>query len=358
MTITLQNKNYTTKAFIRLKKEELPSWAIPAQSFLQSWKSGEDLFIQQTSGSTGEPKEISISRTQMKTSAQNTINALKLPSRSKAFHCINSAFIGGKMMWVRAMIGDWHVHLVKPKGHFNESELCADYDFAAMVPLQVAHLLNDPKSNLLDRIGQLIIGGAAVPESMIDALQKVQASCYSTFGMTETVSHIALRALNGDQKSVDYQLVGDNEITLDKRGCLQVKGQVTNDKWITTNDVVEMTKDGFHWLGRYDLIVNSGGIKIQLEKAEEALQTQLRNTNHQFFFWKRAHEILGEELIGMSDSKVFIEYLKANTAELKKKLPEYHLPKKWLLCQTIVHTESNKVDRAATALRCIEEFNL
>jgi O-succinylbenzoic acid--CoA ligase len=355
--IEYSGKNYTIKEFIGLDQKRLPPWAQAAQAFLKQWQNGDETFLQQTSGSTGKPKEISMTRFQMEVSAMNTIEALSIPEGANVLHCIDSAYVGGKMLWVRAIIGQWHVHLIEPKGTIAPELLWSAYDFSAMVPIQVANALKNPsRDSILDRFKQVIIGGAAVNDDLIRGLQPCKAICYSTFGMTETISHIALRALNGPNKREEFKVIGDNKIKLTPLGCLMVKGKVTHEQWITTNDLVKITENGFQWLGRYDLVVNTGGVKVGIEEAEKLLKKHTDIEDPIFVLWKRPHAQLGEQLIGITDSKQFITHLREQYEEIQQQLPRYYFPKQWFLTGEIKYTPNGKVDRARTAEQLVESF--
>lgn len=358
LSVTISDKNYTISEFLSLNEEDMPKWAISSQQFLKEWFAGGTEFKQLTSGSTGKAKAIFIDKIQMEISAKNTIAALKIPKNANVLHCISAEYIGGKMMWVRAILSEWNVHLIKPKGLLPEMKLWSHYDFAAMVPLQIKKTLAEENGqSIMNRFEQVIIGGAAVSEGLIATLQGIKATCFSTFGMTETVSHIALRQLNGEKKSSSFRVIGDNQISINAKGCLMIKGGVTHDEWLETNDLVKIKKSGFEWIGRYDLVVNTGGIKVSLEEAESTLKINISAENHHFFFWKESDEGLGEKLIGISDSKIFINYLKENHKELSKKLPKYHFPIRWYLVNEIIYTQSEKIDRIQTADHLLDQFN-
>jgi len=355
--IVYKGKNYTINEFIGLEHNELPTWTQAAQAFLRQWHNGDSAFLQQTSGSTGKPKQISITRSQMDASAKNTIEALGIPDGARVLHCIDSTYIGGKMLWVRAIIGQWHVHLIEPKGTIAPKLLWPAYDFSAMVPIQVASALKNPSTDsILDRFKQIIIGGAAVSDDLIKALQSCQAICFSTFGMTETISHIALRTLNGPDKSTLFNVIGDNQLKLSPQNCLMVKGKVTKNEWITTNDLVTLTDDGFIWIGRYDLVVNTGGVKVAIEEAERLIHDRIEGKDAHFVLWKQSHEVLGEQLIGITDSRAFLAYLEENAHQISEGLPRFHFPKLWYLCTRIELTPNGKLDRPKTAEHLIASF--
>ena len=210
-------------------------------------------------------------------------------------------------------------------------------------------LQSDRGKKLLNSVTKIIIGGAAVSKNLVEKLQPINAQCYHTYGMTETVSHIGLKPLNGPDKSEWFDVIGDNLVRLNQKNCLEIKGAVTNSEWIATNDIVEINGSKFKWLGRADLVVNSGGVKILIEAAEEKLNELL--PDHligSITLWKRASEVFGEELIGISTSQKTIDFIRQNRNLLKEQLPKYYLAKTWCLTPAFVFTESGKVDRQAT----------
>jgi len=167
--------------------------------------------------------------------------------------------------------------------------------------------------------------------------------------MTETVSHIGLKPLNGPNQSEWFSIVGNTAVRTNSEGCLQIKGAVTQNNWITTNDIVELQADKFKWLGRADLVVNSGGIKILIEDAEELIKAQLPNElSGTIALWKEEHQDLGESLIGMTNDQKTFEYIQKHSDALKRALPKYHLPKTWRLISSFQFTPSGKIDRASS----------
>lgn len=313
------------------------------QLFVRNWLNNQEFFTLHTSGSTGKPKTIRLQRAQMQASAEATIQALNLKPATQALLCMSPEMVGGKMMLVRAMVGDWVLHIVPPS---STPIVEAKIDFAAMVPLQVESLLKTEKGfKFLNRIDQLIIGGAPISEALNKSLLNLSTRVYQTFGMTETVSHIALKRLNGKQKSDQYELIGDNEVKLNDRACLSIKGTVTNHEWVHTNDLVELSNKGFRWLGRADWVINSGGIKIQIEALEQQLREQLKT---EVVVWKSHHQELGEQVVAIVRNKEKITLAMEKEQQIKEKLPPYHFPKKWLYIPDWKLTASGKIDRKAT----------
>ncbi|MBO3700496.1 AMP-binding protein [Roseivirga sp. E12] len=330
-------------------------WALSAQKFIKQWLSNQPSFSISTSGSTGQPKTIEITREQMISSALATIKTLELSEGTKALVCINTDFIGGQMMLVRGMVGNWHLSLVEPSMDVSLFPLNQTYDFTALVPLQINSLLkSDQGTAFLNGIQKIIIGGAAISGSLVEKIQTLNSQCYHTYGMTETVSHIGLKPLNGPSKSDWFDLVGDSIIKKNATGCLEVFGTVTNNQWVSTNDLVEIQGKKFRWLGRADLVVNSGGIKILVESAEEMINQRLPEAlKGTIALWKQVNGELGEELIGMSTSQSTIAHIQAHREDISKDLPKYHLPKTWISIPAFQFTQTGKIDRAKTLSRSI-----
>ena len=244
--ISIGKYRYDFSEFSKLKLTKAQQWLKPAQIFIQNWLNDRNQFEISTSGSTGKPKKICLSREQIQISATNTIKTLSLPKGTKALLCLNTEFIGGKMMLARALCGKWNIELVQPSANPAYSATASHFDFAAMAPIQVATLLKTPKGvAFLNNIDKVIIGGTPVSDQLSERIEKLKNQCYHTYGMTETASHIALKPINGPNRSDWFKVVGDNTIARDKRGCLKIKGSLTNHQWLTTNDLAEVSAHRF-----------------------------------------------------------------------------------------------------------------
>lgn len=313
--------------------------------FIKSWKSGQSSFELNTSGSTGKPKTVHLTRQQMISSALRTKEALGLEDGCKALMCINPNFIGGKMMLVRALEFDWDLKVIAPSSNPTLKLTEMDtFDFAAMVPLQVESMLkSDQGIRILNQIKTIIVGGAPVSLSLRNQLQSLKTKFYNTYGMTETVSHIALMALNGEPASDQFHLLKGIEAAVDERGCLKIKADVTNKEWIQTNDLVDLRSSKFKWLGRADFVVNSGGIKLHLDQLQQTIAS-LMNTEIALLKIK-------DQLLGESYMLVLKNYSAMSEKEvlnfLKSRLPKYHSPKQVIFVQNIPMTNSGKIDYEA-----------
>lgn len=311
--------------------------------FLEEWKNDASYFVTATSGSTGKPKSIQIEKEFAVQSAKNTIEFLGLTKEDVAFLCLNPATIGGKMMLVRALvlnqpilIGDVNV---------NPLEIIDErIDFIAIAPIQLQGILeNNPEK--LSRIKKIIVGGGIISESLISLTKKHHITVYQTFGMTETISHIALRKV-GIETDECYHLVPNISIaTIENQ--LVITAPSLGIKELKTTDVVEIVDDNsFKWLGRSDFVINSGGVKIHPEKVEALLGSKI---NAPFFITSEADEQLGEIVVLIIEN----ENHSVNNQWLEKSfyasLPKYHSPKKVYLVSSFIRTASGKINRIETS---------
>jgi O-succinylbenzoic acid--CoA ligase len=330
--------------------EELPEFAREAFSFCKDWLAGKDRFVQATSGSTGTPKLLEITRQQLEASATATGAFIGVNSEFKLLCCLNPAYIAGKMMLVRALVWDCEIILVEP----NSAPLASQeeaFDLVAMVPLQVETSLTSPSSiEKLKAIGTVLIGGAPLSDSLHTALSKEGIAAWQTFGMTETVSHIALAPIRTGE--LIYEALPGVEIGVSENQCLWIQSPMSGSEKIQTNDVIELrSKNTFVWLGRVDFVVNSGGIKLfpeQLEQKINAWMTE-RYPGVSYFFFGEADERLGERLELYVEGEASQFHLEALYEGLKKILGKYEVPKKINLLPRFTYTETGKLNRPVTA---------
>lgn len=302
--------------------------------FLQEWFSDSDTLIVKTSGSTGTPKLVAIQKQHMRNSAKATGVFFDLKAESKALCCLSINYIAGKMMVVRALELGWHLDVVAAVS--NPLENCyKTYDFCAMVPMQVKASLWD-----LRNVQKLLIGGGMVSENLQKVLQTIDTECYASYGMTETVSHIAIKRLNSQVKNAYYEILPDITIFKDDRDCLVIKAPLLSESEVITNDIVAIhDANQFEWLGRYDNVVNSGGVKLHPEQIEKKLAHILKQ---RFFVIGVADEILGEKLVLVVEGTT--EKIALEDANLSK----YEYPKAIYFADTFLETETKKIQRKQT----------
>jgi len=309
------------------------------EAFLTEWNNSSLSIRQFTSGSTGKPKEIQISKNKMKESAKMTIDFFQLEEHRRFLLCISPKYIGGKMLIIRALETNGAL-IVAPVSANPLMDLNQEVDFSAFTPYQLERILkeNPEQLNLLKNV---IVGGAPVSTELEKSLAFYPGNFYSTFGMTETVSHIALRKLNGTNEP--YTTIGDSTISLSPQQTLVIHSKRLELDHLVTNDSVEILNNKkFYWLGRSDFAINSGGIKLHPEHIEKQIITSFPGA--QVIISSLPHTELGEQLIAITTSPTLYE----NYKQLDIFLEKYERPKQWFLLDSFIYTPSGKIDRIKT----------
>lgn len=320
---------------------------------LRQWLTGAQEFGLRTSGSTGQPQLIVLKRRQLAASAARTGDYFDLGPGDRALVCLNCEFIGGKMMLVRGLERHLHLTIVEPHADpFDSVPADAEFDFAAFVPLQLRAVLAAGRAPRLDKMRAILVGGAGVEPSLLREIQQLKVPVYLTYGMTETASHMALRRLNGPEASRHYRVLPGLHLGQDERGCLTVRGDVTDDQLIVTNDRIELLdKHTFDWLGRVDFVINSGGVKVQAEKVEQVLDVALAELgqSRRAFVAGQADERLGQAVTAYVEGAALPPPAERRLlALLGARLGKYELPKAVVYVPAFRTTASGKLDRAAT----------
>ena len=313
----------------------------PLYNFLAQWFDGSEYIGVHTSGSTGKPKKLIVRKEQMMQSARLTCEFLNLQPGDTALLCMSLDYIAGKMVVVRALIAGLDLYPVPSCGHPLENTSVL-FRFAAMIPLQVYNSLQIPaEKERLANIDTLIIGGGAVDPELEDKLKLFSGHIYSTYGMTETLSHIALRRINGPEASHSYVPFSSVSLSLSPENALIIDAPLVCDEQLVTNDIAMIYPDGkFDIIGRKDNIINSGGIKIQIETVEEILKPLFRAP---FAITAQPHPKFGEIVVLLVEPPVDTGSIKEKMTEF---LPPYQLPKKIIMVDHLPLTGSGKISRA------------
>lgn len=316
--------------------------------FLDEWNNDSEYVEVKTSGSTGEPKRMMVEKRRMLNSARITCDFLGLKQGDTALLCMSTDYIAGKMMVVRSIERGLQLITVPPSGHPLGAANNYQLSFAAMVPMQVYNSLQVPEEKeRLKQIKHLIIGGGAIDEVMERELRTFPNAVWSTYGMTETLSHIALRRISGPDASDWYTPFSSVEITQNADGCLVINAPEVCADTLVTNDIVEIVNNRFRILGRKDNVICSGGIKLQIEEIERELKPYVRVP---YIISKRKDEKFGEVVVLLTEG---------STDEAKqiceKVLPKYHIPKAYIHVDQIPLTETGKPARK-TALDIVKEI--
>ncbi|MDG1394833.1 MAG: AMP-binding protein [Flavobacteriaceae bacterium] len=300
--------------------------------FIAQWIDSNSDITLQTSGSTGTPKTILISKQAMVNSAIATGDYFKLRPGNSALSCLPYSYIAAKMMFVRAYILGLELEVVEPSST-PLKPVSKSYDFCAMVPLQVENSIQH-----LHQIKTLIVGGAKLSNTIRIKLNNSSANCYETFGMTETVSHIAVKKISSSPSF--FEVLPSVSIKVDSRSCLSIEAPELVSTPIQTNDIVKLiSKSSFEWIGRYDSIINSGGIKISPEQLEQQLDGFIKE---RFFIASQKDDKLGEVVVMVIERSSPYDTLSFDAIEPLKR------PKDVYYIDQFKETLSGKIKRQET----------
>ena len=340
------------------------------EDFLSEWNNDSDRVLVHTSGSTGKPKPMMVEKKRMLNSARITCDFLGLKPGDSALLCMSLDYIAGKMVVVRSIERHLHLISVSPSGH-PLKDINEEITFAAMVPMQVYNTLQVPEEReRLTHIRHLIIGGGAIDASLEKELQALPGNIaiWSTYGMTETLSHIALRRINGAEASEWYQPFDRVKISQTEEGCLVIDAPLVCAETLVTNDIVEIEpyiynkveknevveKLRFRIKGRKDNVICSGGIKIQIEEVEALLKPHLEKP---FMIAKKKDEKFGEIAVLLTEDEdlkkveATIRRLLSGKSDDSNKSSEskshkYWIPREFRYVEHLPLTETGKPKRA------------
>ena len=359
------------------------------EDFYSEWNNDSDRVLVHTSGSTGKPKPMMVEKKRMLNSARITCDFLGLKPGDSALLCMSLDYIAGKMVVVRSIERHLHLISVSPSGHplkdinlkdANGKDVNGEITFAAMVPMQVYNTLQVPEEReRLTHIRHLIIGGGSIDASLEKELRSLPGNIaiWSTYGMTETLSHIALRRINGAEASEWYQPFDSVKISQTDEGCLVIDAPQVCAETLVTNDIVEIEpyinnkvenheevgkneeieKLRFRIKGRKDNVICSGGIKIQIEEVENLLKPHLEKS---FMIAKKQDEKFGEIAVLLTED----EDLKKVEATIRRLLSgksddpnksseskghKYWIPREFRYVEHLPLTETGKPKRCCLA---------
>ena len=326
--------------------------ATSLDDFLSEWQNDSPYVHVQTSGSTGAPKPMLVEKRRMLASARITCDFLHLQPGDTALLCMSLDYIAGKMMVIRSLERGLKLIEVEPSGHPLSTIRSAlplgsaknyKLDFAAMVPLQVYNSLQVPEEReRLMQIRHLIIGGGAIDDEMAAQLKSFPHAVWSTYGMTETLSHIALRRLSGPEASEWYTPFPSVKVSLSDEGCLVIDAPEVCSERLITNDIADLSlgpgpSDRFRILGRKDNVICSGGIKIQAEELERQLRPHLRVP---YLISKRPDAKFGEVVVLLTEGSV-----DEARQVCERVLPKFHQPRAYMHVDQIPLTATGKPQR-------------
>lgn len=310
--------------------KEGDDWEKPVGDFLLDWFDSKSFVEMKTSGSTGLPKVIRVEKQAMVNSALATGDFFDLQAGQKALQCLPVKYVAGKMMLIRSIILGLDLDYVAPTSHPMENLDFTNYDFVAMVPLQSQNSLKELKN-----VKKLIVGGAKINSSLEKQLMKLPTQVFETYGMTETITHIAAKRVG--EKA--FTVLPHVTISYDDRNCLVIHApHIIAEATVVTNDIVELVNENqFVFLGRIDNIINSGGVKIMPEQVERKLESKI---DRRYFIASKEDKELGEKVVLIVEGDSF-EIDNAIFDELDK----YERPKEIIFVSKFKETPNGKVLR-------------
>jgi len=320
-------------------KESFIEHELKVIELIQRWLRNEPNFEFKTSGSTGNAKTILIERKKIEYSCESTMNKIDPDHKfGSALLCLNPEMIGGAMVVFRSLVRDLDLHVLKPVS--NPLVLLDEkftFDLTSLVPMQLHKAL----PHQLDIFSAILVGGAPLTGHVVSSSAKI----YETFGMTETVSHFAIKALGQDE----YECIGDTLIKERNDDVLEIKGSLTDHKTLKTNDLIEfISSTRFKWIGRADFVINSGGIKINPEVVERKLSALL---DRRFFISCLPDLKLGNKVVLIIEGDSYDPALDLSNLE------KYQKPKDIHFLECFVLTNSQKIDRPRTKELLIKQLN-
>lgn len=317
--------------------EKLPTslsdsdWEKQIVDFINEWNSDTEEIIAKTSGSTEEPKEISLPKEAMRMSTKMTASFFNLKKGDTALLCLPVHYIAGKMMLVRAMELGLKLFITEPKTRIDLHDF-PKLDFVPMTPMQV-----EKSFDSLNNVRTLLIGGAPLSDELRAQLLKLPIRCYESYGMTETITHIALREISEKY----FRALNGVNFRTDERGCLVIQTPYFQQE-IITNDVVELKNNReFNWLGRIDNVINSGGVKLFPEEIEKKIKPFVQE---ELIVTSISDPLLGEKLVCVIENPKFD---KAHYKEMlgKAGLKKIQTPKEIYFLESFPKTNSGKIIR-------------
>lgn len=324
----------------------MPKWQKSIWMFISDWANDQlESIAVNTSGSTGQPKTITHSKEAMKASAIRTCKSLDIREGTTALLCLPANKIAGMMMIVRAVVNRMKLVCLEPTQHpLNNLPDNVIIDFAAFTPSQVYDICNDKTQlDVFSKLRNVILGGGEISEKLIDTIRPLSNNTYNSFGMTETISHIALRKITNPYSDKYFTTLDGVEVSQDERGCLVVTDRKLGITNLITNDIVTIhSSHTFEWHGRYDFIINTGGIKVKVEDLEKNLKLVVP---YNYFISGTPHPKWGQQITLVIEADALNEIDMISITDSIGELHKTHQPKQIWLCSKFIYTENGKLNR-------------
>jgi O-succinylbenzoic acid--CoA ligase len=321
------------------------AWSEELRDVLRMLTSGDGSITARTSGTTGEPKDLRFSASDLRASARLTGHTFHLKNGDRALLCLPSHFIAGRMMLARAFVIGLDLHVVDPSGPVLEKlDPAVRFRFAAMVPQQLHRALQDDRERVVRQFDTILLGGGPVSTTLEEDIKRLNVRVFHGYGSTETLTHVALRELSGARATGVFGAIGDISFDEDARGCLIINTPHLSVRRHVTNDMVDLQDERhFVWRGRYDNVILSGGRKINPEGLESRTAGLLPYA-HYFAAYEEAG--LGQGLLLVVESdRPAAELVDEVSALLRGELGRFDLPRRLVTVDHHPRTSSGKIIR-------------
>jgi O-succinylbenzoic acid--CoA ligase len=228
-----------------------------------------------TSGTTGSSKEVLLTSTALISSARASNKFIGAQSGHTWSLLLPLTHIAAVNVIVRSMeLGTTPIDLRNFEGEYPKAEL------TAIVPTQLFRALNGDQRllNHLKSAKAVLVGGAALSQSLRNQAELAGIKVVTTYGMTETCGGCVYdgTALDGVEIKI-------------RNGKICIKGPVlassiaVNDDWFETNDLGEYENDRLVVIGRADDVIISGGENLSLNAVENSLGIAFPDTQFAAF---------------------------------------------------------------------------
>ncbi len=341
--ITLYGRSIPVKTLLK-SPPATTGWEKEWLDFLDEWYAPDDSIVVHTSGSTGKPKPIRLSKEFVAASARRTLLYFGLKENDRILHCLPSRYIAGKLMVVRSLIGKLDLHVADPSNDFHLLDT-ESFSFAAMVPNQVTGILDSKNGiNRLQQIKKLLIGGSSVPAPLQERLRTISTEVCSSYAMTETATHIAIRRINGEGVDNYYHCMEGIRVSLSEAGCLMISVPGLDEEYLQTTDLAELIDEKtFRVLGRADHVIISGGIKFSPERLEEKLGNVIVQP---FMISSLPDDKLGEQIVLLIEGNENPEAIPTIKELCLQHLDRYEQPRQIRFIPRLPRTPNGKLLRS------------
>lgn len=343
--LTINGKTLSPKEILELGRRIIldptqPGWKHDIWEFILDWMDNSGTMQITTSGTTGSPKALSLKKEMMLQSARKTLDFFDLKEGDTALLCLSPQYIAGKMMIVRAFVGGLNLIIQEPSSD-PWKDITDDIDFIPVVPLQLQKLLNKPEKQ--KQIKTILVGGAPIDYKLERKLQNIAPVVFHSYGMTETITHVALRRVNGEEPSDFYRALDGVNFSVDEEQRLIVDVDFL-DRPVQTSDVVNLLDEKrFIWHGRADSVINTGGIKVFPEEVEKKLSKLIYR---RFFIAGISDEKLGEKIVLIIEGSPMEEScLDALKNRIALAVEKYEAPKEIFFYDDFPETGTGKIKR-------------